>query len=114
MTCGAYAAAYGLFLCRTLLNNLCYDADRELAQKRIVRLMTTDAENKHVSLVERLVYAKLIGTLTDTSLRREIKKVSLTETDDGFRIGAIRPWLIGEKEKLKIRVTAIQMMPLAM
>ena len=61
--------------------------------------MTTDAENKHVSLVERLVYAKLMGTLNDTSLRREIKRVSLTETDDGFRIGAIRPWLIGEKEK---------------
>ena len=98
---------HGLFLCRTLLNNLCYDADRELVRKRIVRLMTTDAENKYVSLAERIVYAKLLGGLDDISLRREIKKVSLMETDDGFRIGAIRPWLIGEKEKLKIRVTAI-------
>lgn len=98
---------HGLFLCRTLLNNLCYHVDKESAQKRIVRLMTTDAENKHVSLAERLVYANLIGKLDDISLRREIKKVSITETDDGFRIGAIRPWLIGEKEKLKITVSAV-------
>lgn len=97
---------HGLFLCRTLLNNLRYEEDRELSQKRIERLMTVDADSKHVSLAEKLVYAKLMGRLDDESLRREIKKVTVTETDEGFRIGAIKPWLIGEKEKLKVKVTA--------
>jgi len=63
---------HGLFLCRSLLNHLCYDANKELTRKRIERLMTVDAENKHVSMAEKVVYANLIGKLDDFVLCREI------------------------------------------
>jgi len=98
---------HGLFLCRTLLNNLRYAEDRDGAGRRIERLMTVDAVGKHVKMPEKMVYAKLTGRLDDPRLCREVKKVCLTETDEGFRIGAIKPWLVGDNEKPNVRVTVV-------
>lgn len=98
---------HGLFLCRTLLNNLRYAEDKEMAWKRIERLMTVDAVGKHVKMPEKIFYAKLTGRLDDPSLCRDVKKVCLTETDEGFRIGAIKPWLVGDNEKPNVRVTVV-------
>lgn len=91
--------SHGLFLCRILLVSVLSSSSPEEG-KRMAEALLQDAGQKNVSLVEKLVCCQLLGMEPPRNVLETLRGVAIHESESGFRIGSLQPFMIGLKEKI--------------
>ena len=96
----------GLSLCRLLLCSLKMEVVPDDG-KEYAESVFRDVGMRNVSLLEKLECAFLLKQNIPTSIKDEVKKLSVSVDGDTLEVKDMRPWMIGLHDKVRAKVTII-------